>query len=55
MYLVEADKTACRIVSQFDIPNAGSRTWARPAIAGGLLYLRRGDNVLVYDVRTGRK
>jgi len=51
MYLVEADETSCRIVSRFDIPDAGPRTWARPAIADGLLYLRRGDNVYVYDIR----
>lgn len=54
MYLIEADKAACRIVSRFDIPNAGSRTWARPAIADGLLYLRREDSVFVYDVRASR-
>ena len=50
MYLVEADPQSCRIVSRFDIPNAGPRTWARPAIADGYLYLRREDRIFVYDV-----
>ncbi len=55
MYLVEADPKACRIVSRFDIPNAAPRTWARPAIADGLLYLRQGDDVFVYDIRARGK
>ena len=51
MYLIEADDKSSRIVSQFTIPNAGQQTWARPAIADGLLYLRKDDKLFVYDIK----
>ena len=49
-YLVDADPTACRIVGQVKIPNAGNQTWAYPAISGGRLYVRRLEKVFVYDI-----
>ena len=50
IYLVEADPTAHRVVGEVTIPNAGSQTWAYPAISGGRLYIRRRDKVHVYDI-----
>jgi len=50
MHLVEADPTAHRIVGEFTIPNAGSQTWAYPAISGGRLFIRRRDKVFAYDI-----
>ncbi len=52
--LVEADPDGCTVVGRVEIPNAGSQTWAYPAIAGGRLYVRRKDQVHVYDV-SGRE
>ena len=54
MYLVEADPTAHRVVGEFTIPNAGSQTWAYPAISGGRLLVRRLDKVHVYDIAARR-
>jgi len=54
MYLVEADPKAHRIVGALKIPNAGSQTWAYPAISGGRLFIRRRDKVFVYDIAARR-
>ncbi len=54
MYLVEADPKAHRTVGEFKIPNAGSQTWAYPAISGGRLFIRRRDKVFVYDIAARR-
>lgn len=54
MHLVEADPNACRIVGELVIPNAGSQTWAYPAIADGRLYVRRLEQVHVYDISRPR-
>ena len=54
MYLVEADPKGHRTVGEFKIPNAGSQTWAYPAISGGRLFIRRRDKVFVYDIAAGR-
>lgn len=51
MYLVEANGTACKIVSQFKTPNAGAKTWARPSISNGRLYLRQANSIHVYDIK----
>jgi len=50
VYLVEADPKAYRLAGQVKIPNAGSQTWAYPAISGARLYVRRLEKVFVYDV-----
>ena len=54
MHLVEADPAAHRVVGEFEIPDAGSQTWAYPAISGGRLFIRRRDTVHVYDIAAGR-
>jgi hypothetical protein len=36
-----------------DIPGKG-KFWAHPSIAGGRLYLRRGEFLLAYDIRGDR-
>jgi len=54
MHLVEADPNCSRIVGEFSIPNAGSQTWAYPAISDGRLYVRRLEQVHVYDISRPR-
>ena len=43
MHLIAADEKGSRIVSKFSIPNAGRQCC--------LLYLRRADQLFVYDVK----
>jgi len=50
VYLAAAGPEGCTVVGQVEIPNAGSQTWAYPALSGGRLYVRRKDQVHVYDV-----
>jgi hypothetical protein len=50
VFLVDASPDGCTVVGRFEIPDAGDRTWAYPALADGRLYVRRKDHVYVYDV-----
>jgi len=51
--LVKADSSAYREVSSFKVPGSGDRpSWAHMVILDGLLYLREGDAILCYDLRT---
>ena len=50
MGLLEASPDEYRMLSSFEIPNAGNQTWAHPAIADGRLYLRREDKLFIYDI-----
>ena len=51
--LVKADPTAYSEVSTFKVPGSGDRpSWAHMVILDGRLYLREGDAILCYDVRT---
>jgi len=51
MALVETNPKEHRVVSSFLIPDAGPETWAHPAISSGKLFIRRHDNLHIYDVR----
>ena len=52
MSLVEANRTACRIVSQFDLPKESRELClSHPVVCGGRLYVRHWNNLYVYDVR----
>ncbi|NQT88093.1 PQQ-binding-like beta-propeller repeat protein [bacterium] len=51
MSLVSATPQGGKILSAFEIPNAGPKAWARLAIAKGRLYVRREDKLFVYGIR----
>ena len=51
--LVKADPAGYREVSSFKVPGSGDRpSWAHTVILDGRLYLREGDAILCYDLRT---
>ncbi len=53
MTLVKAQPTGFEEVGSFKIPNSGSRpSWSHPVVVGGKLYLREGDKILCYNVRS---
>jgi outer membrane protein assembly factor BamB len=49
--LIEATPAGYREKGQFEIPDASPLNWPYPAIAGGKLYLRDQDRLLVYDIK----
>ncbi|MCP3979235.1 MAG: PQQ-binding-like beta-propeller repeat protein [bacterium] len=51
MVLVEATAEAYHERGSFLIPGVEQFSWAHPVVAGGRLYLREQDRLLVYDVR----
>ncbi|MBM4021604.1 MAG: pyrrolo-quinoline quinone [Planctomycetes bacterium] len=51
--LVKADPAGYKEVSAFQVPGSGDRpSWAHAVILNGLLYLREGDAMLCYDIRS---
>lgn len=51
--LVPAKPDAYEVVSQFTIPEGGEGpSWAHPVVCGGRLYIRHGDFLYCYDVRS---
>ena len=53
MTLVKAQPTGFEEVGSFKIPDSGSRpSWSHPVIVDGKLYLREGDKILCYNVRS---
>ncbi len=53
MTLVKAQPTGFEEVGSFKIPNSGSRpSWSHPVVVDGKLYLREGDKILCYNLRT---
>ncbi len=53
MVLVKADPEAYKPVSQFTVSAGTNEHWAHPTIANGRLYIRHGDVLLAYDIRSG--
>ena len=51
MALIEATPKAYKLKGQFKIASHNGESWPHPVIAGGKLYLRDQDELLVYDVR----
>lgn len=51
--LIEPTDRGLQVNGSFEVPGAGGDSWAHPAIANGLLYLREQDNLWVYDLRHG--
>ena len=51
--LVKPTPAGYQIISQSKIPNGGEGpTWAHPVVRGGRLYVRHGDFLYAFDVRT---
>jgi len=51
MGLLEASPVAYKLVSMFKLPMGEGPCWMHPVIADGKLYLRRGDNLHVCDIK----
>lgn len=53
MTLVEAQPDGFKEVGSFKIPGSGSRpSWSHPVVVDGKLYLREGDKILCYSLRS---
>ena len=52
--LVDPDPGSFAVVSRFTITRGSGRHWAHPAIANGVLYVRRGDVLMAFDVSAGQ-
>jgi len=52
MALVEATPKSFNLKGQFKIPVDAGPSWPYPVICDGLLYLRAGDTLLAYDIKT---
>ena len=53
MALIEASPEKQNVLGSFKIPGSGrDPSWSHPVIAEGKLYLREGDKLLCYDLRT---
>lgn len=50
---LDAGPDGFRVVGTLQIPGAGGDSWAHPALANRLLYLREKDHLWVYDLREG--
>jgi outer membrane protein assembly factor BamB len=49
--LVKPDPDKFSLVSSYTIPGGKGPCWAHPAIEDGILYIRRGDVLMAYDIR----
>jgi hypothetical protein len=53
MGLVAATPTEHKLVGQFNLPDGGQgNSWAHPVVCGGRLYIRHGEFLYAYDVRS---
>lgn len=50
--LVKAIPGEYQLVSSFKIPGGASPHWAHPAISDGRLYVRHGNAIMAYDIRS---
>jgi outer membrane protein assembly factor BamB len=48
--LVDANPTKFEIINKFEVPQGTKEHWARLVIDNGVLYLRHGDALMVYDI-----
>lgn len=49
--LADANPEQFKIISKFKVPMGTAQHWAHPVIAGGKLYVRHNDALMVYDIR----
>ncbi len=50
--LVDPDPANFKIVGTFEITQGEGNHWSHPVVAGGTLYVRHGDFLMAYDVRS---
>ena len=48
--LLEPDPSEMKIISTFKVDEGAGPHWAHPYIAGGKLFIRHGEVILVYDI-----
>ncbi|UCD50561.1 MAG: PQQ-like beta-propeller repeat protein, partial [Phycisphaerales bacterium] len=53
VYLVKPGPAGFKPVSQFAVTQGSAEHWAHPTVANGRLYIRHGDALMVYDVKSG--
>jgi outer membrane protein assembly factor BamB len=53
VYLVEPSTAAFRPKGLFTVSQGTAEHWAHPTIANGRLYIRHGDALMAYDVKSG--
>ena len=53
--LVKASPKAFEIVSSFRVTAGSGEHWAHPAISDGRLYIRHGDALIAYDIKSNKK
>ncbi|MEI6142468.1 MAG: PQQ-binding-like beta-propeller repeat protein [Mariniphaga sp.] len=49
--LVQPDPNELKIISTFKVQVGDGPYWAHPAIYNGLLYIRHGNNLLIYNIK----
>jgi outer membrane protein assembly factor BamB len=49
--LAEASPEKFEIISRFKVPLGTKEHWARPVIHNGILYIRHGDTLMVYNIK----
>ena len=49
--LVKANPKRFELISSFKLPLGDGQRWAHPAISDGRLYMRRGEALMVYDIK----
>ncbi len=49
--LVEPSPTSLKIISTFKVKDGAGPHWAHPAIYSGMLFIRHGDILMVYDIK----
>ena len=50
--LITATPKDFRLVSSFEVPKGKRQNWAHPSIANGRLYIRHGNALMVYDIKS---
>lgn len=50
--LVRASPAAFEIVSSFKVTQGSGKHWAHPAISDGTLYIRHGEALMAYDIKS---
>ena len=52
--LAKADPGGWQVVSSFKIEQGSGKHWAHPAISNSRLYVRHGEVLMAYDIRSPR-
>jgi outer membrane protein assembly factor BamB len=51
MVLADANAEEFKVISRFKVPLGTAEHWAHPVISNGMLLVRHGDAIMVYDIR----